>query len=77
MQIQKTVIMKKNMGSVDIVTRLVLAAIFLVMYFTQDLPGAEGIIMLILSITFVLTSIFNFCPLYTILGFNTCAVKKG
>jgi hypothetical protein len=69
--------MKKNMGSVDTVTRLVLAAIFIVMYFTQDLPGAEGVIMLVLAAAFILTSIFGFCGLYTIFGINTCAVKKS
>ena len=68
--------MKKNMGSVDTVTRLVLAAIFIVMYFTQDLPGAEGVIMLVLAGAFVITSVFGFCGLYTILGINTCPAEK-
>jgi hypothetical protein len=35
-----------------------------------------GIVLLILSIIFVLTSLVSFCPLYKPFGINTCSVKK-
>ncbi|MDR9398062.1 DUF2892 domain-containing protein [Salibacter sp.] len=69
--------MKKNMGSFDTVVRLVLAAVFLFVYFAQDLPGVEGVIMLVLAAAFIITSVFGFCGLYTIFGINTCPMKKS
>ena len=67
--------MKKNMGSADRVTRLVLAAIFAVLYFTNTVTGTLGIVLLILGAVFVLTSFISFCPLYLPFGINTCKKK--
>ena len=41
--------MKKNMGSADKITRLILAAILVVLYFTNTITGTLGIIALILA----------------------------
>lgn len=67
--------MKKNMGSADRITRLVLAVIFAVLYFTHTVTGTLGIILLILGAIFVLTSFISFCPLYLPFGINTCKKK--
>lgn len=56
--------MGKNMGSVDRVIRLVLAAVFAGLYFTGTVTGAVGIILLVLGGVFVITSLISFCPLY-------------
>ncbi|MEI7736074.1 MAG: DUF2892 domain-containing protein [Ferruginibacter sp.] len=32
--------------------------------------------MLVVAGVFVLTSLISFCPLYTLIGLNTCSVKK-
>lgn len=69
--------MKKNMGSADRVIRVLLAAVFTVLYFTGIVPGTIGIVLVALSAVFVLTSVVSFCPLYTIVGLNTCPVKKA
>ena len=69
--------MKKNMGNADRVIRLILAAIFVVLYFTGTVTGTVGIVLLVLGAVFVLTSLVSFCPLYTIVGLNTCPVKKA
>jgi Protein of unknown function (DUF2892) len=68
--------MKKNMGSADRIIRLLLAAVFAVLYFTNTVTGAFGIILLVLGAVFVLTSLISFCPLYPIFGISTCPVKK-
>ncbi len=68
--------MKKNMGSADKIIRIVLAAIAAVLYFTDVITGTAGIILLVAAGIFVLTSIISFCPLYAIVGLNTCPVKK-
>jgi hypothetical protein len=41
----------------------------------EIIPGTLGIILLIAAGVFVLTSIISFCPLYTLLGINTCKTK--
>ena len=64
--------MKKNMGPVDKIIRVVLAILFAVLYFTGIVPGTLGIILTILAVVFVLTSFISFCPLYLPFGINTC-----
>ncbi|MDB5277497.1 DUF2892 domain-containing protein [Ferruginibacter paludis] len=68
--------MKKNMGTTDRIVRLIAAAIFAALYFTNTVTGTFGIVLLVLAAIFVLTSLVSFCPLYTILGLNTCTAKK-
>lgn len=67
--------MKSNMGSVDKTLRLLLAVIFIALYFTHTVTGTAGIVLLILAGVFVLTSLVSFCPLYVPFGLNTCKKK--
>jgi len=66
--------MKKNMGNVDRVIRILVAVVVLILYFTHVITGTLAVILLILAGIFVVTSFIGFCPLYVLLGFNT--VKK-
>lgn len=66
--------MKKNMGTIDIVIRIVIAILFAVLYFTNVVSGTAGIILVILAVVFVATSLIGFCPLY--LPFNISTRKK-
>ncbi|HAK76445.1 MAG TPA: DUF2892 domain-containing protein [Runella sp.] len=68
--------MKPNMGGADRIIRLVVAAIVAVLYFTGTLTGIIGIVALVVAAVFVLTSLVSFCPLYTLIGLNSCSVKK-
>jgi len=68
--------MKPNMGGADRIIRLVVAAIVAVLYFTGTLTGTIGIVALVVAAVFFLTSLVSFCPLYTLIGLNTCSVKK-
>lgn len=68
--------MEKNMGNKDRIIRLLLAAIFVALYFTNTVTGTFGIVLLVLAGVFVLTSLISFCPLYKLVGLNTCPVKK-
>lgn len=68
--------MKTNMGSVDRIARLVIAAIIAALYFTNIITGTIGIVLLVLAGVFLLTSFIGFCPLYIPFGFNTCNKKK-
>lgn len=64
--------MKKNVGSVDKIVRIVLGLGLLSLLFLLEAPmkylGLIGIVPL-------LTSLMGWCPLYTLLGMNTCRVK--
>ncbi|HSF89570.1 MAG TPA: DUF2892 domain-containing protein [Saprospiraceae bacterium] len=64
--------MKKNMSSADRIIRVLLAAVFAILYFTGTVTGTLGIVLLVLGGVFVLTSLISFCPLYTIFGISTC-----
>jgi fatty acid desaturase len=68
--------MKKNMGSADRIIRFTIAAVIAILYFTNILTGTLGIVLLVIAGVFVLTSLVSFCPLYTLIGLNTCPVNK-
>ena len=63
--------MKKNMGSIDRIVRILLAIVIAVLYFTNVITGTIGIILLILAAVFALTSFISFCPLYVPFRINT------
>lgn len=63
--------MKKNVGSVDRAFRIVLgiALLSLTVAGPKTLWGLLGIIP-------ILTAVFSFCPLYALIGINTCQLEK-
>lgn len=67
--------MKKNMGDVDRVVRILIAILIAVLYFTNVISGTLGIVLFVLAGVFVLTSFIGFCPLYTLVGIKTCKRK--
>jgi hypothetical protein len=68
--------MKSNMGIADRVIRVIIAAVIATLYFTHILSGTLGIVLMVVSGVFVLTSLISFCPLYRIIGVTTCKVKS-
>ena len=68
--------MKKNMGSADRIIRVLVAAVLAYLYFGGIITGTWGIVLVVVAAVFVLTSLISFCPLYTLLGINTCKVKQ-
>lgn len=68
--------MKKNMGMGDRTIRLILAAAFAILYFSGTITGNWGIILLVFSVVFALTSFVSFCPLYLPFGINTAKKKS-
>jgi uncharacterized membrane protein len=63
--------MKKNMGTIDKLIRILVAVVVVVLYFTHVISGVLAIILLALSAIFVITSLLSFCPLYLPLGLST------
>ena len=68
--------MKTNMGIIDRVIRIVVALIFVGLYFANVVTGTLAIVLLVLAGVFTVTSLVGFCPLYWAVGINTLGKKK-
>jgi Na+(H+)/acetate symporter ActP len=66
--------MKKNMGTIDRIIRVILAAVVAVLYFTGQISGTAAIILGVFALIFVVTSAIGFCPLYV--PFKLSTIKK-
>lgn len=64
--------MKKNMGSVDQIIRILVAVVFGVLYYMEIVTGTLGIVLVVAAAIFAATSVLSFCPIYSIFGMNTC-----
>lgn len=64
--------MTRNEGNLDRALRVILGLVLLSLVFVgpQTAWGWVGLVPL-------LTGLFGFCPLYKIVGLNTCPLKKG
>lgn len=64
------------MGTADKLIRLIVAAVLAFLFYNGTITGTLGIVVVVIAAVFALTSVVSFCPLYTLLGINTCPVKK-
>ena len=69
--------MKKNMGSIDKLVRVLVAAVIAILYFTDQITGTAAIILGIFAVVFLLTSAIGFCPLYWPLKLSTIKKKEA
>ena len=67
--------MKKNVGSIDKIIRLILAALLIILFFTNVVAGVLGYIFLALAAILIVTSLFSFCPIWMLFGVKTCKTK--
>ncbi len=63
------------MSGTDRTIRIVIALALVALSYFQVIEGTLAYVLLAVSGIFLLTSFINFCPLYTVLGINTCKVK--
>jgi hypothetical protein len=68
--------MQKNMGLTDKIIRIGLAAVVAFLFFNKTITGIWAIVLLAVAGILLVTSMVSFCPLYKILGINTCPIKK-
>lgn len=61
--------MKKNVGGIDKVLRII-AGVVLIALAATGTVGLWGWI----GVVPLLTGLFNFCPLYSVLGMKTCKI---
>lgn len=67
--------MRTNVGRTDKIIRLVLGIVAAVIAFVVGAGSVPGIILLVVAAVLIVTAFVGFCPLYRLLGINTCRVR--
>ena len=67
--------MKKNVGNSDKGVRVLLAIVVALLYYFDVIHGTLAYVLMGVAIVLLVTSLINFCPLYRLLGINTCKIK--
>ena len=65
----------KNVGGIDRILRIVVGVVLIALFFV--FPEAGWRYWALIGIVPLVTGLFSTCPLYSILGLNTCPMKKG
>ena len=68
--------MNSNMGRNDRWVRTGIAALIAILYFSNVISGTLAAALGVIALVFAVTSLVGFCPLYTLLGMNTCGRKQ-
>jgi hypothetical protein len=68
--------MKKNVGNADKIIRLIIPAAVIVLVVFKVFTGTLALVLLIVACVLAVTSMAGFCPLYSLLGINTCPKKQ-
>jgi hypothetical protein len=63
--------MKKNIGYVDGIIRLIVAALIVLFYGIGMINGTSALLLMFIAVIFVLTSLVRVCPLYLPFGIST------
>jgi len=61
----------RNMGTVDRVVRLIVAAVIAILCLNGTFTGMTAIVLGVLAVVFASTSVIAFCPLYPLVGLST------
>ena len=69
--------MKKNMGSIDRLLRMIIAITLVLLYYFEVISGGIAIAAIILAIIFVGTSAIGTCPLYLPFKLSTKGQQSG
>lgn len=64
------------MGKTDKIVRIVLAVLLGLASYTGMVTGVTATVFLVIAAVMVLTSVLSFCPLYAVVGLNTCAKEE-
>jgi hypothetical protein len=66
--------MTANVGGTDRILRIVVGLVLLSLLFVLE---GNARFLGLLGLVMIATGVFRFCPAYTLLGMNTCGMKKG
>ena len=65
------------MGTADKTIRIILALTFIYLYAYEYITGTLGLVLMLITLFFNLSSITGYCPLYGVLGINTNKAKEN
>jgi hypothetical protein len=68
--------MKKNVGSIDKVIRILIALVIVILAFANVITGVLAIVLLVLAGILVLTSLISFCPIWRVLGISSAKKQE-
>ena len=63
--------MTKNVGNTDKLIRLIIAVVLFLLVYKNIVTGSMQYVLLVIALIAALTSLLNYCPLYSILKINT------
>ena len=66
--------MTANVGGTDRILRIVVGIVLLSLLLVLE---GNARFLGLLDLVMIATGVFRFCPAYTLLGMNTCGMKKG
>lgn len=64
-----------NVGSIDRTLRILAGVALLALFFL--FPGASWRYFTLIGVVPLMTGLMSSCPLYSVLGINTCPMKKN
>jgi len=64
--------MAPNISNLDRLIRFILFTLSIVLFLFDIISGWLGYTLIILGTVFLLTSLLSFCPIYKVLGWNSC-----
>ncbi|MCB1002504.1 MAG: DUF2892 domain-containing protein [Acidimicrobiales bacterium] len=67
----------KNVGTTDRNVRFAAAAVALILAIVVGLGSVGGIVLLVVAVIMGVTGAVGMCPIYKIVGVNTCKVKPA
>jgi hypothetical protein len=67
-------VMAANVGGIDRTLRIVVGIAVLALFFVLE---GNARYWALVGLVPLFTGIFSFCPLYTVLGLNTCPMKRA
>ncbi|TNC71403.1 YgaP family membrane protein [Rubellimicrobium roseum] len=65
---------KSNVGTVDRVLRVILGIALLLAFILN--PGSEWRWLFLIGVVPLVTGLVGSCPVYTLLGFSTCPMRR-
>lgn len=68
--------MKKNLGNIDRIIRLVVAGVLAMLWFQNVITGTWAIVAIVVAAVFALTSFISWCPIYALLGLKSTPKKQ-
>ena len=68
--------MATNSGRPDSIARLAIAALAAVVAITLGATTPAGIVLLVVAAVLAVTGALGTCPIYRVLGINTCSVRR-